>query len=158
MILNCVEGKPLPVYGDGQNVRDWLFVEDHCQALRSVLEAGTAGEVYNIGGNCERTNLEVVEAICQAVEQLRPDLPHAPLKDLVSFVDDRPGHDLRYAIDASKIRDQLGWSPSEDFETGLQKTVLWYLENEPWVNNVQSGSYRRQRLGLRTTANDLQAD
>jgi len=158
MVLNCVEGKPLPVYGDGQNVRDWLFVEDHCQALRRVLEAGSVGEVYNIGGNCERTNLEVVEAICRAVEQLRPDLSHAPLKDLVTFVDDRPGHDLRYAIDASKIRDQLGWSPSEDFETGLQKTVLWYLENESWVNNVQSGSYRGQRLGLGTTATDPQAD
>jgi len=151
MILNCVEGKPLPVYGDGQNVRDWLYVEDHCQALRQVLAEGTVGEVYNIGGNCERTNLEVVEAICQAVEKIHPDLPHAPLSKLVTFVDDRPGHDLRYAIDAGKIRDQLGWLPSEDFETALEKTVRWYLENESWVNNVQSGSYRRQRLGLQAT-------
>jgi len=158
MILNCVEGKQLPVYGDGQNVRDWIFVEDHCLALRRVLEAGTAGEVYNIGGNCERTNLEVVEAICQAVEQLRPGLSQSPLRDLITFVDDRPGHDLRYAIDASKIHNQLGWAPSEDFETGLQKTVLWYLENESWVTNVQSGSYRRQRLGLGTTTSDPQAD
>ena len=157
MILNCMEGKPLPVYGDGQNVRDWLFVEDHCLALRRVLEAGTAGEVYNIGGNCERTNLEVVEAICQAVEQLRPGLSQSPLHDLITFVDDRPGHDLRYAIDADKIHSQLGWAPSEDFETGLRKTVLWYLENEPWVTNVQSGSYRRQRLGLGITTSDPQA-
>lgn len=158
MILNCVEGKPLPVYGDGQNVRDWLFVEDHCLALRRVLEAGTVGEVYNIGGNCERTNLEVVEAICQAVEQLRPGLSQSPLHDLITFVDDRPGHDLRYAIDADKIHSQLGWAPSEDFETGLRKTVLWYLENEPWVTNVQSGSYRRQRLGLGITTSDPQVD
>ena len=157
-LLNALHGRDLPIYGDGMNVRDWLHVEDHCRGIELVLENGKPGEVYNIGGNCERTNLEVVEAICRAVEQLRPDLSHAPLKDLVTFVDDRPGHDLRYAIDASKIRDQLGWSPSEDFETGLQKTVLWYLENESWVNNVQSGSYRGQRLGLGTTATDPQAD
>ena len=158
MILNALEGKPLPVYGDGQNVRDWLFVEDHCRALRRVLEAGRVGEVYNIGGNCERTNLQVVEAICQTVEQLRPDLPHAPLSQLITFVTDRPGHDLRYAIDASKIHEELGWLPAEDFETGLRETVEWYLGNESWLTNVQSGSYRRQRLGLRTDDTDPQSD
>jgi dTDP-glucose 4,6-dehydratase len=148
MILNALEGKPLPVYGDGQNVRDWLFVEDHCRAIRRVLEAGRPGQVYNIGGNCERTNLEVVRAICETVDALRPGLPHAPCTSLITFVRDRPGHDRRYAIDASKIERELGWRPRENFESGLRKTVQWYLDNPVWVGRVTSGSYRRQRLGL----------
>jgi dTDP-glucose 4,6-dehydratase len=148
MILNGLEGKPLPIYGDGKNVRDWLYVEDHCRALRLVLDAGRAGEVYNIGGDCERTNLEVVEAICNSLEKLKPDLPHAPLKQLITFVEDRPGHDRRYAVDTRKIREELGWQPLNDFEAGLHETVRWYLENENWVANVQSGDYRRLRLGL----------
>lgn len=151
MILNALEGKPLPLYGDGQNVRDWLYVEDHCRALRRVLEAGIPGEVYNIGGDCERTNLQVVEAICSSLEQFRPGLPHAPLKQLLTFVTDRPGHDRRYAVDTTKIRQQLGWQPELDFESGLHHTVAWYLENANWVDDVQSGNYRRQRLGLGRT-------
>jgi dTDP-glucose 4,6-dehydratase len=147
MTLNALEGKPLPVYGDGRNVRDWLFVDDHARALWRVLEAGRAGETYNIGGDCERTNLQVVEAICRAVDTLRPALPHAPCRSLVSFVADRPGHDRRYAIDATKIRRELGWRPVEDFESGLLRTVRWYLDNPRWVERVSSGSYRR-RLGL----------
>jgi dTDP-glucose 4,6-dehydratase len=147
MILNAVEGKPLPVYGDGQNIRDWLFVEDHCAALRTVLRSGKPGEVYNIGGNCERTNLEVVEAICHTVEELCPGLPHAPCRRLITRVKDRPGHDRRYAIDAGKIRRELGWQPRQDFESGLRRTVEWYLNNATWVEGVTSGKYRRERLG-----------
>ena len=148
MILNALEGKPLPVYGDGQNVRDWLFVEDHCRAIWAVLENGRVGEVYNIGGNCERTNLQVVDAICQVVDELRPGLPHAPCASLKKFVTDRPGHDRRYAIDCGKIERELGWRPLESFETGLKRTVAWYLDHERWVERVTSGKYRRERLGL----------
>ncbi|MCC6126732.1 MAG: dTDP-glucose 4,6-dehydratase [Pirellulales bacterium] len=150
MILNALEGKPLPIYGDGGNVRDWLYVEDHCRALWRVLEAGRPGETYNIGGNCERTNLEVVQTICRVVDELRPDLPHRPCSSLISFVKDRPGHDRRYAIDAGKIRRELGWSPRLDFAEGIRLTVEWYLENRTWVQRVCSGEYRRERLGLAT--------
>ncbi len=148
MILNAIEGKPLPVYGDGQQVRDWLFVEDHCRAIRRVLAAAEPGAVYNIGGNCERTNLSIVEAICGVIDVRLPQLEHRPCKSLITYVKDRPGHDRRYAIDASKLRFELGWQPLQDFDTGLQLTVDWYLANRRWVNGVTSGSYRRQRLGL----------
>ena len=148
MILNALEGKPLPVYGDGQNVRDWLFVEDHCRAIRTALDKGVPGETYNIGGNCERTNLEVVKAICATVDRLHPGLAHAPCSSLLTFVEDRPGHDRRYAIDAGKIRRELGWRPEHEFESALELTVKWYLENTEWVQRVTSGEYRRERLGL----------
>ena len=148
MILNALEGKPLPVYGDGQHVRDWLFVEDHCRALRRVLAEGQPGMTYNIGGNCERTNLDVVQTICATVDELRPGLPHAPSSSLITFVDDRPGHDRRYAIDATRIRQELGWAPEHDFESGLRQTVQWYLDNPGWVRRVTTGEYQRQRLGI----------
>ncbi len=148
MILNALEGKPLPIYGDGQNVRDWLFVEDHCRAIRMVLEKGTPGEVYNIGGNSERTNMEVVDRICETVDRLRPDLAHRPCKNLKHQVTDRPGHDRRYAIDAGKILAELGWQPEVDFDRGIENTVKWYLDNSHWVGRVTSGVYRRERLGL----------
>ena len=148
MILNCVAGKPLPVYGDGGQVRDWLHVSDHCRAIRRVLAAGRSGEVYNIGGDSERKNIEVVRAICAAVDRQRPGLPHAPCTSLITSVKDRPGHDRRYAIDFTKIRDELGWRPSYRFEEGIERTVAWYLENTRWVENVSSGGYARDRLGL----------
>ncbi len=148
VILNAKAGKPLPIYGKGDNVRDWLFVDDHARALRLVLEKGRIGETYNIGGHNERTNLEVVRAICTLLDELVPDSPHAPHADLITFVADRPGHDRRYAIDAGKIGRDLGWEPAETFETGLRRTVAWYLANEPWCRNVQSGGYRQERLGL----------
>jgi len=151
MILNAIEGKPLPVYGDGQHIRDWLYVEDHCRGLQCVLEAGRSGETYNIGGNCQRSNLQVVEAICATVDQLRPTLPHAPCSSLITFVEDRPGHDRRYAIDANKIRQHLAWEPQEDFASGLVRTVRWYLDNAQWVERVTSGTYQRERLGLAVT-------
>jgi dTDP-glucose 4,6-dehydratase len=151
MILNALEGKKLPVYGDGGNVRDWLYVEDHCRAIWRVLEAGKPGEVYNVGGNCERKNLEIVEKICGLVDELRPGLPHAPCRGLITFVTDRPGHDRRYAIDSTKIARELGWQPREDFESGLRRTVQWYLDNSAWVERVTSGKYRRERLGLATS-------
>jgi dTDP-glucose 4,6-dehydratase len=147
MILNALEGKPLPVYGDGQHVRDWLYVEDHVAGLLAVLERGQPGEVYNVGGNCERTNLDVVQAICSTVDELQPDLPHAPTS-LIQFVPDRPGHDRRYAIDSTKIQCELGWQPRQSFESGIRKTVQWYLDNRTWVDRISSGTYRRERLGL----------
>jgi len=150
MILNALEGKPLPVYGDGQQVRDWLFVDDHCRAIRAVLARGRVGEIYNIGGNCERANLQVVSTICELVDRLRPGLPHSPCSRLVTYVTDRPGHDRRYAIDAKKIGEELGWKPQQSFETGLELTVRWYLENPQWVERVTSGKYARERLGLRS--------
>ena len=148
MILNALEGKPLPVYGDGHNVRDWLFVEDHCRALWCVLNAGCPGETYNVGGDCEQTNLDVVRRICDLVDELRPGLPHAPCSSLITFVKDRPGHDRRYAIDPTKIRTTLGWRPTHDFDSGLRRTVQWYLEHPQWVQRVLTGKYRRERLGL----------
>jgi dTDP-glucose 4,6-dehydratase len=148
MILNAIEGKPLPVYGDGQQVRDWLFVEDHCRAIRRALAGAQPGAVYNIGGNCERTNLSIVEAICAAVDSRLPPLGQRSRSSLIAHVQDRPGHDWRYAIDAGKIRQELGWKPCTDFESGLQLTVDWYLANRRWIHGVTTGSYQRQRLGL----------
>ena len=142
MILNAVNGKPLPIYGDGLNVRDWLYVEDHCEALHLVLEKGTVGEMYNIGGRCEKTNLEVVHTLCKTLDEMLPDSPYTPHDSLIKFVKDRPGHDWRYAIDSSKIEKELGWSPKETFETGLKKTIQWYLDNPEWVDGVQTGTYR----------------
>ncbi len=143
MILNALEGKPLPVYGDGKNVRDWLFVEDHCSAIRTVLEEGKPGETYNIGGNSEKANIDVVTAICNLVDKLRPGLASgAPRTSLITYVTDRPGHDRRYAIDASKIRQELGWAPEQDFVGGLRRTVEWYLNNSAWIENVRTGAYR----------------
>ena len=147
MTLNALEGKPLPVYGDGQNVRDWLFVEDHCDAILRVLEAGRPGETYNIGGNCERSNLEIVHTICDTVQTLAPHLPHR-CRDLIRFVPDRPGHDRRYAIDATKIAADLNWHPTTSFALGIHQTVAWYLASTTWVERVTSGKYRRERLGL----------
>jgi dTDP-glucose 4,6-dehydratase len=148
MILNALEGKALPVYGDGGNVRDWLYVEDHCRAIRTVLEGGEPGEVYNIGGDSERTNLHVVEGLCALLDELAPAADSRRHRELVSFVTDRPGHDRRYAIDATKIRSALGWRPRETFESGLRATVQWYLDHQEWCRRVQDGSYRRDRLGL----------
>ena len=148
MILKGRRGEELPVYGRGDNVRDWLFVDDHARALRLVLERGTPGETYNLGGNSERTNLEVVESICAILDELSPPTKVASHKELISFVTDRPGHDFRYAIDASKVERELGWKPTETFETGLRKTVEWYLTNTEWVDAVLDGSYRGERLGL----------
>ncbi len=147
MILNAMEGKPLPVYGDGKNVRDWLFVEDHCRAIRVVLRRGEPGETYNIGGDCERTNIQVVEQICDTVDRLCPQLPHQPCRSLITFVADRPGHDRRYALDTTRIH-RLGWKPKEDFASGLERTVRWYLANRNWTERVTSGKYQRERLGL----------
>lgn len=141
MILNALESKPLPVYGDGGNVRDWLFVEDHCSAIRTVLERGRPGETYNVGGNSERKNLDVVTTICDLVGEMRPDSGLGSRRRLITFVQDRPGHDRRYAIDASKIRNELGWQPAEQFESGLRRTVRWYLDHPAWVDNVRTGHY-----------------
>ena len=141
MILNALDGRPLPVYGDGANVRDWLFVEDHCTAIRTVLEKGRLGETYNIGGNSERKNLDVVNTICDLVDEMSPNTALAPRRNLITYVKDRPGHDRRYAIDASKLSRELAWQPSEQFESGLRKTVAWYLDHSSWVENVQTGAY-----------------
>lgn len=141
-IMNALEGKSLPVYGDGCNVRDWLFVEDHCSAIRAVLDRGRAGETYNIGGNSERKNVDVVTAICDLVDELRPDGEPKQRRKLITFVADRPGHDSRYAIDASKITRELGWRPAQEFEGGLRRTVEWYLGNGPWIEGVRTGAYR----------------
>lgn len=148
MILNAREGKPLPVYGDGLNVRDWLFVDDHCAAIETVLARGQIGECYNIGGNNERSNIEIVKAICAAVDRICPGLRHSPCESLITYVKDRPGHDRRYAIDSSKIQRALRWAPSQEFLSGLELTVKWYVDNPVWVERVQSGKYRRERLGL----------
>ncbi len=147
VIQRALGGRPLPVYGTGSNVRDWLFVEDHVRGLLAAFERGTPGETYCIGGGAERTNLEVVEAICALLDELRPR-PAGPYRGLIEFVADRPGHDLRYAIDATKIGRELGWTPSESFTSGLKRTVQWYLDNQSWCERVQSGAYRGERLGL----------
>ena len=144
MILNALQAKPLPVYGNGQQIRDWLFVEDHARALYTVVTQGVVGETYNIGGHNEKANLDVVYAICDLLEELAPNKPEGvtQYKDLIKYVKDRPGHDVRYAIDATKIKDELNWVPEESFETGLRKTVEWYLNNKEWVEHVQSGEYQ----------------
>ena len=151
MILNALEGKPLPVYGKGNQIRDWLYVEDHARALYTVVSHGRVGETYNIGGHNEKQNIEVVHVLCELLEELRPEKPAGvkQYKDLITYVQDRPGHDLRYAIDASKIQRELGWVPEETFDTGIRKTVQWYLDNQQWCKNVQDGSYQRERLGVK---------
>ncbi|EOV0176036.1 dTDP-glucose 4,6-dehydratase, partial [Vibrio vulnificus] len=149
MILNALEGKALPVYGDGMQIRDWLFVEDHARALYKVVTEGVVGETYNIGGHNEKANIEVVKTICSLLEELVPNKPHgvAQYLELITYVKDRPGHDVRYAIDASKIEHELGWKPQETFESGIRKTVAWYLNNQEWWSRVLDGSYSRERLG-----------
>ena len=142
MIVNALAGKPLPVYGDGQQIRDWLYVKDHCSAIRRVLDVGHVGEVYNIGGWNEKPNLEIVHTVCTLLDELRPRADGKPYKEQITYVADRPGHDRRYAIDARKIERELGWKPAETFETGIRKTVQWYLSNPEWVAHVQNGSYR----------------
>ena len=143
MIVNALASKPLPVYGDGQQIRDWLYVTDHCSAIRRVLEIGKLGEVYNVGGWNEKANLDIVHIVCDLLDELRPRDDGNSYRDQITFVTDRPGHDRRYAIDARKIESELGWKPAETFETGIRKTVQWYLDNQAWANNVLSGSYRQ---------------
>ncbi|MEX1829927.1 dTDP-glucose 4,6-dehydratase [Luteibacter sp. CQ10] len=147
VIQKALSGEPLPIYGDGLNVRDWLFVEDHCNAIARVLAAGLVGETYNVGGNSERTNLEVVKTICAILDEIRPLDNGEPHESLITYVRDRPGHDRRYAIDAGKLRTELGWVPAQTFETGIRATVEWYLQNRPWVEGILDGSYRLERLG-----------
>jgi dTDP-glucose 4,6-dehydratase len=149
VILNALHGEPLPIYGNGLQIRDWLFVDDHVKALLKVVTEGVVGETYNIGGHNEKTNIEVVEMICDLLEEIAPEKPHgiSTYRELIAFVKDRPGHDARYAIDASKIRRELGWMPEETFETGLRKTVQWYLDNTEWWERVLSGAYRLERIG-----------
>jgi len=148
LILKALKGEQLPIYGKGENVRDWLYVEDHAAALRLVLERGRLGETYNLGGSAERRNIDVARAVCAIMDELLPDSPHRPHENLITFVADRPGHDLRYAIDSSKIERELGWRPQESFESGLKRTVAWYLENRDWWERILSGEYRVERLGL----------
>jgi len=150
MILNALEGKALPVYGNGQQIRDWLFVEDHARALYRVASQGQVGETYNIGGHNEKQNIEVVKTICALLDELQPRADQLSYASFITYVTDRPGHDLRYAIDASKIAKELGWKPEETFETGLRKTVQWYLNNLQWCRRVQDGSYQRERLGVQS--------
>ncbi|MPM70302.1 dTDP-glucose 4,6-dehydratase 2 [bioreactor metagenome] len=149
LVLNrALKGESLPVYGDGMNIRDWLYVEDHCRALLTVLEKGCLGETYNIGGNSERTNIHIVRMLCGFLDEFRPREDGRKYEEQITFVPDRPGHDRRYAIDASKIKSELGWQPQETFETGIRKTVIWYLENSRWTESILDGTYRCERLGL----------
>ena len=142
MIVNALAGKPLPVYGDGQQIRDWLYVKDHCSAIRRVLAKGRPGETYNVGGWNEKPNLEIVHTVCALLDELRPRADGTPYREQITHVTDRPGHDRRYAIDARKLEQELGWKPAETFESGIRKTVMWYLDHQPWVANVLSGGYR----------------
>ena len=148
IIHNALAGKELPVYGDGKNVRDWLYVEDHARALYTVMQSGVPGETYNVGGNCERQNIQIVKTICSILDGLRPKTGGAKYEEQITFVKDRPGHDRRYAIDASKIKRELGWQPQETFESGILKTIKWYLDNQQWIENILNGKYRCERLGL----------
>ncbi len=148
VIARALAGEPLPVYGDGRQVRDWLFVTDHCEAIRTVLAGGRVGETYNVGGNAEKQNIEVVETICALLDERRPREDGRPRASQIAFVADRPGHDRRYAIDASKLREELGWEPKYSFERGIAETVDWYLDNQPWVRRVLDGSYRLERIGV----------
>ncbi len=149
MILNALEGRELPVYGDGRQVRDWLYVRDHCEGLLAALARGRAGEVYNLGGDVEMENIAVVRAICALLDEMRPDPAAGARERLIRYVADRPGHDRRYAMDTAKARAELGWAPRETFAGGLRRTICWYLDNQPWCRGVQDGSYRRERLGVR---------
>jgi dTDP-glucose 4,6-dehydratase len=156
MILSALGGAPLPVYGDGRQIRDWLYVDDHARALVTAFVGGEVGETYNIGGSSERRNLDVVEMVCDLLDEIAPDrrlAEHESYRDLITFVTDRPGHDRRYAIDCRKIERELGWGPLETFESGFRKTVQWYLDNEPWWSRVLSGAYRLERIGK---ASDLE--
>lgn len=148
VIHNALAGKELPIYGDGKNVRDWLYVEDHCKALYTVMTQGTPGETYNIGGNHEMQNIQIVQVICSILDELRPKKDGTKYETQITFVKDRPGHDKRYAIDASKIKRELGWQPQETFDTGIRKTIEWYLDNKQWVDDILSGEYKCERLGL----------
>jgi len=148
VILNALDMKPLPIYGKGDQIRDWLFVEDHARALYQVVTTGAVGQTYNIGGHNEKQNIEVVKTICNILDELKPQANGQKYESLIKFVEDRPGHDLRYAIDAGKIEKELGWTPQETFETGIRKTVAWYLNNLDWCHRVQDGSYQRERLGV----------
>ena len=148
MILNCLQEKNLPIYGKGDNVRDWLFVEDHCDAIYSVLSSGKLGETYNIGGNNEIQNIDIVKIICEKMDEYSPRKQGGNYEELITYVTDRPGHDFRYAIDASKISNELGWQPKENFETGIEKTIRWYLENREWWQAIQDNTYQQERLGV----------
>ena len=148
MIANCLDEKPLPVYGEGLNVRDWLFVEDHCDAIYSVLQHGAIGETYNIGGHNEIRNINIVNTICSILDELKPRSNGQTYSELITYVTDRPGHDFRYAIDASKIKTDLGWEPKETFKTGIRKTIQWYLDHEDWWRKIQDGTYNQERLGV----------
>ena len=148
MIIKCLAGEALPVYGTGANVRDWLYVDDHVRALRAVFERGVVGDSYMVGGNAERTNLQVVHVICDTLDRVRPRAGSTSYRNQISYVSDRPGHDFRYAIDASKLERELGWKPQESFEAGIEKTIRWYLDNESWWRDILSGAYRGERLGL----------
>jgi dTDP-glucose 4,6-dehydratase len=148
MILNCLEEKPLPVYGTGENIRDWLYVEDHCDAIYTILQKGTIGETYNVGGNNEIKNIQIVEVICDILNDIRPAGSGKSYHELINFVKDRPGHDFRYAIDASKLKKEIGWEPKESFNTGIQKTIEWYLKNEEWWKTIQENTYKQERLGI----------
>lgn len=152
MIIKCIAGEPLPVYGRGDNIRDWLFVDDHVRALRTVFEKGVAGESYMVGGNNERTNLEVVEVICDTLDGIEPRADGRSYREQISFVADRPGHDFRYAIDAGKLQSELGWAPRENFESGMARTIRWYLDNRDWWQDILSGRYRGERLGIAKSA------
>ena len=151
MIVRGLRGQPMPVYGKGENVRDWLYVDDHARALITVVRQGHVGEVYNIGGNAERRNIDVVRGVSSLLDEMLPQSAYRPHADLITYVADRPGHDLRYAIDSSKIRNELGWRPQESFESGLAKTVRWYLDNKTWWERILSGVYQTERLGLSAT-------
>jgi dTDP-glucose 4,6-dehydratase len=148
MILNCLEEKPLPVYGTGENIRDWLYVEDHCDAIYTILQKGTIGETYNVGGNNEIKNIQIVEVICDILNDIHPAGSGKSYHELINFVKDRPGHDFRYAIDASKLKKEIGWEPKESFNTGIQKTIEWYLKNEEWRKTIQENTYKQERLGI----------
>ncbi len=148
MVLNCMEHKPLPVYGKGLNVRDWLYVTDHCEAINTIIKKGRIGETYNVGGHNEIKNIDIVNTICEILDEMEPSKEVKSYKELITFVQDRPGHDMRYAIDASKIEKELGWVPKETFPSGIRKTIAWYLENRQWWKNIQDNSYQQERLGL----------
>jgi dTDP-glucose 4,6-dehydratase len=152
MIIKCLAGEPLPVYGRGDNIRDWLFVDDHVRALRTVFEKGVAGQSYMVGGNNERTNLQVVEVICDTLDGIEPRTDGRSYREQINFVTDRPGHDFRYAIDASKLKSELGWAPRENFESGMARTIRWYLDNRDWWQDILSGRYRGERLGIAKSA------